>query len=43
MNVALTVMEIVAPVFLLAAAGFVWVKLGFEFRLEFVTRLAMTL
>ena len=36
-------MEIVAPVFLLAAAGFVWVKLGFEFRLEFVTRLAMTL
>jgi predicted permease len=36
-------MEIVAPVFLLAAVGFAWVKLGFEFRLQFVTRLAMTL
>ncbi len=43
MNVALTVLEIVAPVFLLAAIGFVWVKLGFEYRVEFVTRLAMTL
>nr|WP_174822750.1 AEC family transporter [Ruegeria lacuscaerulensis] len=39
----LTVFEIVAPVFLLAAIGFTWVKLGFEYRLEFVTRLAVTL
>ena len=42
MNLALTVLEIVAPVFILAAVGFGWVRLGFEFRLEFVTRLAMT-
>jgi predicted permease len=42
-NIALTVLEIVAPVFLLAAVGFAWVKLGFEYRVEFVTRLAMTL
>lgn len=39
----LTVLEITAPVFLLALTGFVWVRLGFEYRLEFVTRLAMTL
>ena len=43
MNLFLTVLEIVTPVFLLAAIGFIWVKLGFEYRVEFVTRLAMTL
>lgn len=43
MNLALNVLEIVAPVFLLAGIGFVWVKLGFEYRIQFVTRLAMTL
>ncbi|WP_170427437.1 AEC family transporter [Ruegeria arenilitoris] len=43
MNLLLTVFEIVAPVFLLAGIGFTWVKLGFEYRLEFVTRLAVTL
>lgn len=43
MNLALTVLEIVAPVFLLAGIGFVWVKLGFEYRIRFVTQLAMTL
>ena len=43
MQLALTVLEITAPVFLLAAVGFVWVKLGFEYRVEFVTRFAMTL
>lgn len=42
-NLALTVLEIVAPVFILAAIGFIWVKLGFEYRIEFITRLAMTL
>ncbi len=42
-NLVLTVIETVAPVFLLAAVGFVWVKAGFEYRVEFVTRLAMTL
>jgi malate permease and related proteins len=42
-NLALTVLEIVAPVFLLGAVGFAWVKLGFEYRIQFVTQLAMTL
>jgi predicted permease len=42
-NLALTVLEIVAPVFLLGAIGFAWVKLGFEYRLQFVTQLSMTL
>ncbi len=39
----LTVAEVTSPVFLLAAIGFAWVRLGFEYRMEFVTRLAMTL
>ena len=43
MNLALTVLNITAPVFILAAVGYGWVKLGFEYRVEFVTRLAMTL
>lgn len=43
MNLVLTVLEVVSPVFLLAAIGFVWVRLGFEYRMQFVTRLAMTL
>ena len=43
MNLALTVLQIVAPVFILAGVGLVWVKAGFEYRVQFVTRLAMTL
>ncbi len=43
MALILTVLEIVAPVFLLAAVGYVWIRLGLEYRLEFVTQLAMTL
>ncbi|WP_170791202.1 AEC family transporter [Ruegeria lacuscaerulensis] len=43
MNLLLTVFEIAAPVFLLAGIGFAWVKLGFEYRLQFVTRLGVTL
>lgn len=43
MNLALTVLEIVAPVFLLAGIGFAWVKIGLEYRIQFVTHLAMTL
>ena len=43
MNLILTVLEIVAPVFILALIGFLWVKFDFEFRIQFVTRLAMTL
>ncbi len=43
MNLAFTVFEIVAPVFILAAIGFAWVRAGFEYQVQFVTRLAMTL
>ncbi len=43
MNLVLTVAEVVAPVFLLAAIGYVWVRAGFDYRMEFVTRLSMTL
>ncbi|WP_458789718.1 AEC family transporter [Yoonia sp. MH D7] len=43
MNLALTVLNITAPVFILGAIGYAWVKLGFEYRVEFVTRLTMTL
>jgi len=42
-NLVLTVLEIVTPVFLLVLIGFAWVRLGFEYRIEFVTKLAMTL
>jgi len=39
----LTVLEITAPVFFLAMVGFGWVKLGFDYPVQFVTRLGMTL
>ena len=40
---ALTVLGIVAPVFLLGTAGFVWSRAGYDYPTEFVTRMAMTL
>ncbi len=43
MNLVLTVAEVTAPVFLLAAIGFAWVKSGWDYPVAFVTRLAMTL
>ncbi|QYK42434.1 MAG: AEC family transporter [Paracoccaceae bacterium] len=43
MDLILTVAGIVAPVGLLALTGFLWVRAGFEYRMEFVTRLSMTL
>lgn len=43
MNLAFTVLQIVAPVFLLAAVGLIWVRAGFDYNVQFVTRLAMTL
>lgn len=39
----LQILEIVAPVFLLAGAGFVWQRRGYAFDLEFVTRMGMQL
>lgn len=43
MTLALTVLSIVTPVFVLALIGFVWDKMGFDYRIEFVTRLTMSL
>jgi predicted permease len=43
MELILTVFQIVAPVFILATIGFTWVKIGWSYEIEFVTRLAMTL
>ena len=43
MEAILTVTQVVTPVFLLAAIGFVWVKAGFDYDIQFVTRLAMSL
>ena len=43
MTLALTVLQIAAPVFLLAAIGFAWVRLGLAYDTAFVTRLSMTL
>jgi len=42
-NLVLTVFQVVAPVFTLALIGFIWVKLDIEYRVEFVTKLAMTI
>lgn len=43
MNLVLQVIQIVAPVFILAGIGFLWVRFGLEYRVQFVTRLSMTL
>lgn len=43
MDIVLTVFEIVAPVFILASIGYLWVRLGFEYRVQFVTGMAMTI
>lgn len=43
MNLILTVLNIVAPVFLLAGLGFAWVRLGWDYPIAFVTRMGMTL
>ena len=43
MNLVLTVIQITAPVFLLGAVGVIWRRvLHWEYPLQFVTRLAMT-
>lgn len=42
MNLALTVLNITTPVFILAAIGYIWVKTGHDYPMTFVTRLAMT-
>ena len=42
-TLVLTVLEIVAPVFLLAAAGFTWKRVGFDYPIDFITRFTMAL
>jgi len=41
MPLILQIVEIIAPVFLLALVGWVWVRTGNRYELEFVTRLVM--
>lgn len=43
MTLLLQVLQIVAPVFVLAAIGFGWVRMGWAYDVVFVTRLSMTL
>jgi len=43
MELFLQVLQIVAPVFILASIGFVWVRSGHEYDVAFVTRLAMNI
>ena len=43
MTAVLTVLQVTAPVFALAAIGYAWVRLGHAYDTAFVTRLAMTL
>jgi predicted permease len=43
MALALQIVQIVAPVFLLAGVGWGWVRIGWDYDIAFVTRLAMSL
>ncbi len=43
MLLALEVLQIIAPVIILAGVGFGWAWLGFEYKVQFVTRLTMNL
>ncbi len=43
MSLILQVLEIIAPVLIIAGIGVGWVALGLEYRVEFATRLSMTL
>ena len=43
MQLALEVLQIIAPVIVLAGVGFAWAALGFEYKVQFVTRLTMNL
>lgn len=43
MTTIVTVLQIVAPVLLLAGAGVLWMRVGWDYPVAFVTRLAMTI
>jgi len=40
-DLLLTIIEIVSPVFLLGLIGFIWVKLGIEYNVEFVPKVRL--
>ena len=39
----LNIFEIVAPVFILTAIGYFWIKIGFEYPVDFITQFSTTL
>ena len=43
MHIIISVLEIVAPVFILSTIGFFWVRRGHEFPIDFVTNLIMSI
>jgi malate permease and related proteins len=43
LDLVLQVLQVVVPVFLLATIGYFWVRRGWAYDVEFVTRLSMTL
>ena len=43
LSLFLSVLEVCAPVFIIAGIGFFWKKFGYEYRIEFVTKLVMSL
>jgi Predicted permeases len=43
LSLFLSVLEVCAPVFIVAGIGFFWKKSGYEYRIEFVTQLVMSL
>ena len=43
LSLFLSVLEVCAPVFNVAGIGFLWKKFGYEYRIEFVTQLVMSL
>ncbi len=42
MDIILQLLQIIAPVVVLTAAGFAWVRIGWDYDVAFVTRIAMT-
>ncbi len=37
------IINIIAPVFILSAMGFIWVRVGFDYRTDFITKITMNL
>ncbi len=39
----ISIVQIIAPVFILSAMGFIWVRVGFDYRTDFITKITMNL